>query len=157
MDYEELKKDIDENYPALIKAQAEWLEEHWRDFNLKKSAIESIVSEEFERVLREIGPIPIPEWILARESHAENPKILGYKTEYDSQFKKFRIKITKFRLPTGEIMDDADVLSSRDVCPHVYLGLVCGFLDEIHPKIKDFEKKYLISYIREPNNDCEHK
>jgi len=151
-----LKDTIDILYPILLKQQEVWIGKHWEDFNSKKTELESVVSDEFGKVVKEIEPLALPYWILERSSNKENVEILDYEVLYNPQFKEFRIKITKLKLPNGKIMDDKDVLSSQYGCPHVFLEAICGY-GEIHPKVEEFKKKYSVRNIDEPHNDCEHK
>ncbi len=157
MDYKVLKGTIDTNYPVFLREQEEWMKKHWELFDSQKARLEAMVGQEFGNVLHEIGPLPLPDWILERQPAPENPKILGYKTKYFPQSRNFMIEVTRFKLPNGKIMDNADVLSSQYGCPHVFLGLVCGWSDEIHPRIKKFKEEYSVSNISYPVNDCKHK
>lgn len=155
-EYKPLRQSVDIKYPLLMEQQKVWLEKHWVDFNSEKAKLENIVGKEFGKVIEEIG-IQVPHWILLRNPSAETPKILDYKTEYNPQSKEFRIRITRFRLSNGKIMDDSDVLSSQYGCPHVVLESICGFSDEIHPRIKSFKEEYSVRDINYPINDCNHK
>ena len=155
--YVKSKEGIDILYPILIRGQEEWLKRHWEDFNSQKTNLEKIVFDEFGKVVKEMGLLPLPNWVLERQPAPKNPEILDYKVEYFPQFKDFRIKITKLKLPNGKIMDDANVLSSQNGCPHLFLDPICGYGDEVNPRVEEFKKKYSIRHIEEPENDCEHK
>lgn len=154
-EYEPLKQFVDIAYPMLSKQQKTWLERHWEDFNYEKAELEEIVRQEFGKVVKEISPLPLPEWILPRQPKAKNPEILDYGAWYDPQSKIFRIKITKFKLPNEKIMNDADILSSQYGCPHVFLDFICGS-EKVHPRVKKFKEKYSVGSIGYPDNDCEH-
>lgn len=150
-----LKSIIDRLYPRLMSEQEVWLGEHWNDFNSQKAKLEGMVGREFEKVVGELSPIP--DFILSRHSNAKNPEILGYKAVYDPQSREFRIKLTRLKLPNENIMDDAEVLSSQYGCSHVFLDMICGFEDEVHPRIKRFKEEYSVRDINYPNNNCHHK
>jgi len=156
--YEKSKESIDIFYPILIKGQEEWLRRHWEDFNSRTANLEKVVAEEFGKVVKEIGLL-VRGWGLTKnpDIDAESAEVLDYEVKYFPQSKDFRIKITKLKLPNGKIMDDKDVLSSRYGCPHLFLDFICGYGDEVHPKVEEFKKKYSVRHIDEPVNDCEHK
>jgi hypothetical protein len=124
---------------------------HWETFNSQKAKLEGIVGQEFENVVKEIDLTSrLPD---VKERRAE---VLGYEVEYNPQFKTFKIRITKLKTPRG-IMDNKDVLSGSIDCPHSYLDPICGYGEEVNPKVEEFKKRYSVTYIREPDNNCHHQ
>jgi hypothetical protein len=142
MEYKELKQKIDEEYPIKIQELEIYLENHWKEFNQNKSKLEKCVGNEFKKIIKEIN--------------LHGAEILDFNINYNPQFKQLEMKITQLKLPDGKIMDDKKI-SSQHGCPHFYLNEVIGFLNEINPEIKEFQNKYNIRYIQNPDNNCEHK
>jgi hypothetical protein len=156
------KSKVINSYTKRIKREARI----WKGFSEEQKRLEKFVADEFGRVLKEIGSLPVSGYLFEFEPDQKDVEILDYKVEYKLPEEtglaqgSFSIKITKLKLPSGKIMDDSNVLSSQYGCPHRYLEGICGhrsLRDELHPKMREFAEKYHVDRIKEPNNDCEHK
>ncbi len=120
--------------------------EVWEGFDEEKEKLERVVYLVFNKTLEEI--------------YLDGAKIEDFDVIYNPERNEFKIKISKLKLPDGRVMDDEDIFSSQYACPHDYLKPIISLWlwdEELHPKIRDFRKKYHVDYIQPPNNDCEHK
>ena len=140
MKYNELKNKIDIDYPVKQKEYKTYLKNHWKELNQNKSDLEKIVGDEFKGIVKKVN--------------LNGAEILDFKVSYNLKQKNFDLKITELKTPEGIINSDKNI--GNTICPHFYLQEVTGFI-EGSPKIKEFERKYNILCIQNPNNYCVHK
>lgn len=142
----------------------------WRGFADERRALEQFVGNEFEKVLKEISPIPAADWALKGNPNIGNAEVLGYEVEYTTPATNesgretnpgyFFVRITRLKLPDGTIIDNDDILSHHQ-CPHTYLESICGAMrgeqPSLNPRIRDFMRRYNVYHIAEPHNECHHQ
>ena len=107
----------------------------------------SYVGEEFRKVLDEIGPVKT-DCVYGDEKAT----VSKFNVDYNPQYNCFRIKINELKTTNMKVIGDIN-----GYCPHDFIEPLTGTLQDAHPKIKAFMKKYHVELIDEPSNDCEHK
>ena len=118
----------------------------WEGYDKEVRELTDIVGREFQKVLDEIGPVVSP-WVEKYNKDIDRAIVKRFGVGYSPEQEKFTIKIHEIKTTDGKPIE----------CPHSFLGLITGFDDELHPKIKEFQERYNVSDIRNPSNNCEHK
>ena len=152
-DYTELKRKIDEDYTLKRREEENFLLNHWKEFFSIKMSLETLVHEEFEKLINSLELIPAS----TGKNKSGKAKILNYFTSYKPENQSFEIKITKMELPDGRIMDDSKFITKVYGCPHMFTYRICGKNGEVHEKVKIFKEKYHIKSIKNVNHNCEHR
>jgi len=118
----------------------------WKGYNKEVRELTDIVGREFQKVLDEIEPV-VSLWIERYNKNTAKAIVKRFNIGYNPEQEKFTIKIHEIKTTDGEPIES----------PHSFLGLITGFDDGLHPKIKEFKEKYNVDDIRNPSNNCEHK
>lgn len=117
----------------------------WEGFDSEASKLIQIVSQKFKNVLDEICPV-VTLWN-ERPASKDKATVKDYKIIYEPHAQEFRIEIESF-YTSG---------NSSSACPHIFLGPITGYRNEVDSRIQDFKDNYNISYIKNPVNNCDHK
>ena len=152
MDFDDVFAKVNESYSTRKRKSDESEKIIWGGFYSEVSRLTNIVHNDFRKVLDEICKV-IAKWT-DRDPLKNGAYVLDFKVDYIPQFKKVMIEIEKIKNIKGYVIGGEN---NKD-CPHIYLDpITCCFDSELHPKIKEFKKKYHIHLIGNPRNNCEHK
>ena len=119
-EYHFLKNSIDSDYVIKSNEAKNILESHWKSFDEQKKKLESIVGEDFKKVVKKF------------ESN-DGIKIKEFSVEYKPEFQSLGINVLKL-----------EVLNKHFPFEAIFAGYFDNRLD---PEVKQFRDLYHVNYI----------
>lgn len=118
-EYNSLKKSIDSDYTVKSNEAKKLLEAHWKSFNEQKKKLESIVKEDFKKIVEKFEPDGI--------------KIEKFNVEYNPNFQSLEINVIEMQVQNKKFPFET-----------IFAGYFDNRLDQ---EIKKFRDAYCVSYI----------
>lgn len=135
---QELKQEI-EKVDLSYKKRKEEETKLWAGFDEEVTKLTEIVSQEFNRILKET------DLSIETDNIKRKVKINNFEVNYTPQLKDFVIKIKGWEVDiNGKSFSDRD---GYGYCAYSYLEQVIGFDNKIDPKIREFKKDFNIRHI----------